>query len=566
MFSNLKIGQRLGLGFGVVLLILATVAAFGTVQMVKLNDSMNIIVNDKAAKAIQVADINYRAMDNARLVRNVILVSDKDKQAAYKAKYDDNTAANNDHFEVLDREIASAEDKALLKDVHEAKEAYRSYSDEILALALAEKSQDATKVLYGEKYKTQAAFFGALKALTDQQIGSLLDEAKAASARYASARMLMLGLAVAGFLLGAGIAFWITRAITRPINDALKVANSLSAGDLTVHIEGKSKDEAGLLLQALSDMVARLSQVIGDVRSATDNLSSASEEVSATAQSLSQGATEQSSSVEETSASVEQMNASIGQNAENAKITNQMATKAAAEATEGGDAVSKTADAMKQIAKKISIIDDIAYQTNLLALNAAIEAARAGEHGKGFAVVAAEVRKLAERSQVAAQEIGELAGSSVALADKAGRLLESVVPQITKTADLVQEISAASHEQTTGVGQINSAMNQLSTLTQQNASASEELAATSQEMSGQAQKLQQTMSFFKIGSTEPVREQRAPAARVVGRAMIAARPSVEPEAEVSEIDDVKPNGHDSGVKPNGLDRGAKLGDAHFVRF
>jgi methyl-accepting chemotaxis protein len=173
-----------------------------------------------------------------------------------------------------------------------------------------------------------------------------------------------------------------------------------------------------------------------------------------------------------------------------------MATKAAKEATEGGEAVKATVAAMKQIADKIGIIDDIAYQTNLLALNAAIEAARAGEHGKGFAVVAAEVRKLAERSQLAAQEIGKVAGSSVELAEKAGKLLDEMVPNIKKTSDLVQEITAASQEQSSGVGQINSAVGQLSQTTQQNASSSEELAATAEEMSGQAEQLQQTMAFF----------------------------------------------------------------------
>jgi methyl-accepting chemotaxis protein len=185
-----------------------------------------------------------------------------------------------------------------------------------------------------------------------------------------------------------------------------------------------------------------------------------------------------------------------------------MASKAAQDAADGGESVNATVAAMKQIAKKISIIDDIAAQTNLLALNAAIEAARAGEHGKGFAVVAAEVRKLAERSQVAAQEIGEVATSSVELAEKAGKLLEQMVPAIRKTADLVQEISAASSEQSSGVGQINSAVSQLNQTTQQNASSSEELAATSEEMSSQAEQLQQTMTFFKVEGSG-----RAPAPR-----------------------------------------------------
>jgi methyl-accepting chemotaxis protein len=198
------------------------------------------------------------------------------------------------------------------------------------------------------------------------------------------------------------------------------------------------------------------------------------------------------------------MSASIGQNSDNARVTDGMATKASKEATDGGGAVSETVKAMKQIAAKIGIVDDIAYQTNLLALNAAIEAARAGEHGKGFAVVAAEVRKLAERSQEAAKEIGDLASASVSTAERAGKLLDEIVPSIQKTSELVQEIAAASSEQSDSVTQIGGAMGQLSKATQQNASASEELAATSEELSGQAEQLQQSVAFFNIGDDATV--------------------------------------------------------------
>jgi methyl-accepting chemotaxis protein len=282
------------------------------------------------------------------------------------------------------------------------------------------------------------------------------------------------------------------------IEDVVRMMRAISEGDLTKTIDKQYEGSFGQLKEFANNTVLKLSMIIAEVNTATDSLSSASEQVSTTAQSLSQAASEQAAGVEETSASVEQMTASIAQNTENAKVTDGMATKAANEASEGGEAVKQTVAAMKQIAQKISIIDDIAYQTNLLALNAAIEAARAGEHGKGFAVVAAEVRKLAERSQVAAQEIGTVATGSVELAEKAGKLLDEMVPSIKKTSDLVQEISAASQEQSSGVSQINTAMSQLSQTTQLNASSSEELAATAEEMSGQAEQLMQTISFFKV--------------------------------------------------------------------
>ncbi len=285
------------------------------------------------------------------------------------------------------------------------------------------------------------------------------------------------------------------------IADVVRVMGAMSEGDLTKTIDKPYEGAFGELKEFTNNTVSKLAQVVSEVNNSAEALAAASEEVSATSQSLAQAASEQASSVEETSASVEQMTASVAQNTDNAKVTDAMASRAAVEASEGGDAVRSTVAAMKQIAAKVLIIDDIAYQTNLLALNAAIEAARAGEHGKGFAVVAAEVRKLAERSQVAAQEIGQVASGSVDLAERAGQMLGAMVPNIKKTSDLVQEITAASEEQSSGLAQINSAISQLSQTTQQNASGSEELAATAEQMSSQAEELQQTMGFFVLNGS-----------------------------------------------------------------
>jgi methyl-accepting chemotaxis protein len=331
--------------------------------------------------------------------------------------------------------------------------------------------------------------------------------------------------------MGEGLNQLVTT-IRASIEDVVRVMGAMAEGDLTKRIDKAYEGEFAKLKEYANNTVDKLAEVVAEVNGAADSLASASEQVSATAQSLSQSSSEQAAGVEETSASIEQMTASIAQNTENAKVTDGMATKAAKEANEGGEAVKETVSAMNQIAKKIGIIDDIAYQTNLLALNAAIEAARAGEHGKGFAVVAAEVRKLAERSQVAAQEIGEVATNSVALAEKAGKLLDEMVPSIRKTSDLVQEITAASEEQSSGVAQINAAVGQLSQTTQQNASSSEELASTAEEMSAQAERLQQTMSFFRLArgtgtgtrSATTVRAPKRGTLRLAGNAVAQAEP------------------------------------------
>ena len=295
---------------------------------------------------------------------------------------------------------------------------------------------------------------------------------------------------------------------SRGLEEVVRVLGALANGNLTEKITNDYEGTFGRLKDYSNNTVEKLTEIINEVRSSTDALVSAAEEVSSTAQSLSQSSSEQAASVEETSASLEEMSANINQNADNAKQTNAIATKAATDAVQGGTSVLETVKAMKQIAQKIGIVEDIAYQTNLLALNAAIEAARAGEHGKGFAVVASEVRKLAERSQVAANEISELASSSVQIAETAGKLIGEIVPSIHKTADLVQEIAASSSEQASGVGQINKAITQLDSVTQQNASASEELASTSEELTGQAEALRVAMTFFKTESQETSGERK----------------------------------------------------------
>ena len=353
-------------------------------------------------------------------------------------------------------------------------------------------------------FSTITAKIDAMKLLEDSLAKTLQERVDA----YERAALFGIGFsAVSGVILAVmAIAFFVLlTSMLRRLNESVRVAKCLAEGDLTVEVKIDSMDEMGQLMSSMAYTVDKLASTIGEVSITADSLVNAAGQVSATAQSLSQSSSEQAASVEETTASIEQMSASISQNTDNAQVTDGIAGKASHQAVDGGKAVNETVEAMKQIAGKIGIIDDIAYQTNLLALNAAIEAARAGEHGKGFAVVAAEVRKLAERSQIAAQEIGQVAASSVKLAEHAGALLNEMVPNIRKTSDLVQEIASASQEQSSGVGQISGAMNQLNKATQQNASASEELAATAEEMGGQAEQLHDLMAFFtlsdkKVGS------------------------------------------------------------------
>jgi len=303
---------------------------------------------------------------------------------------------------------------------------------------------------------------------------------------------------ITGAFVGGAIYAASRRLVVTPLKSLTDIAGQIARGDLGAQIEARSEDETGRLTVAMGTMAEKIGSVVSDVKATAQVLAAESGQIAERAGQMTEGATTQAASAEEASAFIEQMAATIKQNAVNARETEKIAIKAAADAKDGRRSVSNAVLAMQQIAAKISIIEEIARQTNLLALNAAIEAARAGDRGKGFAVVAAEVRKLAERSGSAAAEIGDISSTSVEVAEMAGEMLDKLVPDIQRTSEMVKEISTACREQSEGVDQISISIQKLNDVAQQNASGAEELSSSSQELAAQADHLRQAISYFSV--------------------------------------------------------------------
>jgi methyl-accepting chemotaxis protein len=510
--SEIRLAPRLGLGFGVVLLLVLAMAAVGGLQLrrIQVSNAEQFVIE---SQAMLVSD--WKRETEINLVRSMVLAKGGNSSSLRDLLAEPMKATSariTGLKEQLDKSVTEPASRALFDAVGAQRKNYSGVRDELFKRLkmgdVAGVEEDADKLL-APAAKTYIASIESLSHHLDATVKASGEEQDRA---IRSATIWLAALAAAALCAGGLLAWVITRSVVVPLRAAIETTTRVAAGDLSHEIDVRRGDEMGDLARSLAGMTAQLRHSMGDVLESSQAIRNASGEIAAGNADLSSRTEQAASSLQQTASAMEQLTGTVRQSADAARQATQLASSAAEVAQRGGAMVTqvvRTMDDIQQSSRKIAdiigTIDGIAFQTNILALNAAVEAARAGEQGRGFAVVASEVRNLAQRAAGAAQQIKSLIGASVERVEAGSRMvadtgttMQDIVASVQRVSDMIGEISAAAAEQSNGIGQVNGSVSDLDRMTQQNASLVEESAAAAESMRQQAERLNALVVGFKL--------------------------------------------------------------------
>ena len=509
--NRIKIGQRLGLGFGLMALLIAVSLGVAIQRLHQMNEAKDqVLAFERRAAAAEAW------MKNTDLNANRALAIAKSGYNEAGVRHFDplvkaTTATINEIQKGIEASVSSERGKALMAGIAGVRKDYIAKRNQVFEQLKGGDLEGGLKKIDSEMLPAVTAYVKALEDFVDYQRQQARLQEEQAAGDKAFAQTLLIAMLVVCVAVAVGAGWLITRSVTTPLQVARHNTEAIAQGDLTQPLRAEGSDELAEMLRSLEQMQQRLRGVVGEIRAGTEGISTASREVAVGSQDLSQRTEEAASNLQQTASSLEEINATARQAAQSAAQANQLAGSAAEVARRGGDVVHQVVQTMgdintssRRIADIIGTIDGIAFQTNILALNAAVEAAHAGEQGRGFAVVAGEVRLLAGRSAEAAKEIKSLISASVEkvdagsrLVDDAGSTMQEIVASVQRVTDIIGEITAATGEQSTGIGLVSDAITQLDQVTQQNAALVEESAAAAESLSDQARRVAESVSVFR---------------------------------------------------------------------
>ncbi|OJA87980.1 hypothetical protein BGV71_09065, partial [Burkholderia ubonensis] len=524
VFKDLTIRARIGITIAFLAGLLCLIGVLGLFGMGRANDSNREIFTNQMPSAVNLGLAEmYAARERLALDRAALLAGTPEAAAAVERSRAMRAQSDAWWQKYLALPRDGEEDK-LAQDVAAKRQALQRECDGFAGVVAAnehDRIADGAKQLQ-VRYNDLTV---SGEALRNFQFTAGQAAFERAESTYATLRIVSIVALVAGLVAALASYVTLSRAIGRPLADALAHFDAIAAGDLRRRIVVTRRDEMGQLLEGLGKMQVGLVETVSTVRGGSESIATAAKQIAAGNIDLSSRTEEQASALQETASSMEQLTGTVKQNADNARQASALAANASEIANKGNVVVGQVVGTMGEInqssakiADIIAIIEGIAFQTNILALNAAVEAARAGEEGRGFAVVAGEVRSLAQRSSAAAKEIKTLIDASVerirsgsALVDEAGRTMTEVIGAVQRVTDIMGEIAAASEEQSGGIDQVARAVTQMDEVTQQNAALVEEAAAAAQSLDEQAARLRETVAVFQLDDGAAQRRTTVPA-------------------------------------------------------